>query len=251
MEYSMDMITNLDRNMRNFAQDAEIKLRPLTINRRFFDKHGCDSAEMRQLKANLTRAGLEQPSLQQRREGLRNVSPGNELKPPQPLFTFYGDYHGVFAYANPPAGWRPQSPQALQAQIAEQFGPTIRTSVGGKLRQGVDVRIDGAAYGSLKSMVLGWLRGPPSRTSMIWIWEAMRDKKLTGPNENQQMYVECRYRGGGYYIYWYQQTPKGFSHDTLRASNPEHPMLAVQPPRDHCPKSAPTQTYWEDYVIGG
>ena len=246
---SKGMIRNLDRNMANFAQDAERKLRPLSMNSAFFAKHDCSSPEMAQLKTNFTRASKQLPSIQAARISIRGTKTIKKISiKPDALYEFYDSYHAIFGFANTPEGWLPSTPQKILKSVSDKYGPTILTNTGSTLRQGVQIEIDGAAAGSLRKMVLSWLSGPPSYTEMIWIWQDLKKKKLQLPFVRQQMYVECRYRGGGYYAYWYEKTPKGYAPKQLRKIHAEHPFLAIQPPREHCPKKLTTPTSWQAYI---
>ena len=240
---AMDLIRNVDRNMNNFYENAEIRLRPLSMTTAFFTNHECASSEMTQLKENLTRASREQPSIQ-----AAATSENHSTKTTELLYEFYNRDHATLGYANTPIGWLPGTPEELLKNVSNKYGPSIRTNGGAILRQGVEVEIDGAATGSLKSMVLSSVKGHPDSSDMIWILRDIQDKNIYLTIGNQQMYVECKYSGGGYYAFWYEKTPEDLTHQELRRVHAEHPFLAIQPPQEHCPAQLTTPTSWQAYT---
>ena len=113
------------------------------------------------------------------------------------------------------------------------------------MRLGADVTIEGAVQGALKRMIVSpywkeesdvlWIRADMQELDRQLYFDTLRREQLT-----QQFVVECQYRGGGKLLYWYGQTPSGFSSRELRAKHREHPLLRIQPPMAHCPERVPT-----------
>ena len=229
---------SLAQRPNDLADTANILLEPGKHLSAFFNEEPCDGPSMTQLRINLLRAASDALSIQQSQQ----TYDGKRRPVDQRTASLiYKESSGkgvmTFGYKNTPKNWLPESPDKLLKRVREEYVPYMLHHQGGWIPSLAHIEVVNAPFGSLEAMRISTYQNDDT-LEMIRISSKMRELNLSFPDiASGQLVVECSYVGKSSVVYWYENYPQTAEAETLKAIHPDHPMLQIERPRDHCPSA--------------